>query len=564
MKRILPALLVSTAFAAAWCAPVRAADLPVKIQVDASKPMGDLNPFWRFFGYDESNFTYMKDGQKLLTEISRLGAPQVYIRAHHLMTSGDGTPALKWSSTGMYSEDAAGNPVYNWTIIDKIFDTYVQRHLKPYVEMGFMPKDLSTKPDLYPTKDQLDPNKRVNVSAGQAYPPKDFGKWGELCHQWAAHCVQRYGADEVNQWYWEVWNEPDIGYWKGTPEEYYKLYDYAVDGVRRALPTAKVGGPDAAGNDRFVRAFIEHCLRGTNAATGKTGSPLDFVSFHAKGRATFQNGHVQTGVSNQLAVIDRDFAAIASFPELKNIPIVIGESDPDGSAATPSTEAPANGYRTGTLFSSYEAEAFARTRELAAKHGVNLLGALTWSFEFENKPYFAGYRVLATNGIDLPVFNIFSMYGKMSGTQVQTTSTGDLTEATIQKSGVRADNKPDVSALAALDGKKLTVMIWNYYDDDLGGSDAAIDLTLAGLPISSGGAKLTEYRIDQDHSNSFTAWKKMGSPQNPTPTQYSQLEAAGKLAKVGDAQNVHIDANKTTVKLNLPRQATSLFVLEWN
>ena len=98
-----------------------------------------------------------------------------------------------------------------------------------------------------------------------------------------------------------VWNEPNIGYWRGTPEEFYKLHDYAVAGVRRALPTARVGGPDVAGSGgEFMRDFLEHCLRGTNYATGETGTPTDFISFHAKGVAEFIDGHVRMGIANQL------------------------------------------------------------------------------------------------------------------------------------------------------------------------------------------------------------------------------------------------------------------------
>ncbi|MGB8989817.1 MAG: beta-xylosidase, partial [Candidatus Sulfotelmatobacter sp.] len=143
--------------------------LHVAIQIDAAHPIGPWIPVWRFFGYDEATFTYMPDGQRLLSELSDLQPPQVFIRCHHLLTSGDGTPALKWSSTNAYTEDAAGNPIYDWTITDRIFDTYVERGVKPYAQIGFMPRALSSRPDLYPTT--FDPNKRVPVDAGQAYPP---------------------------------------------------------------------------------------------------------------------------------------------------------------------------------------------------------------------------------------------------------------------------------------------------------------------------------------------------------------------------------------------------------
>lgn len=530
----------------------------VTIRIDATQTRGELKPVWRFFGYDEPNYTYMKDGQKLLSELGKLGPEQVYVRCHHLLTSGDGTPALKWGSTGAYREDGQGNPVYNWTIIDRIFDTYLERGLKPYAQIGFMPKDLSTRPDLYPAT--LDPNKRTKEDGGQAYPPKDFGKWDELVYQWVKHCVDKYGKAEVERWYWEVWNEPNISYWKGTPEQYNKLYDYAVDGVRRALPTARVGGPEqAGGGGRFLRGFLNHCLHETNFATGKTGSPIDFISFHAKGRPEFVNGHVRMGLSNQLMNVESGFGTVAEFPELKNTPIVIGESDPDGLAALPASEAPRNGYRNGTLYSSYTAEAFARELEIADKHGINFEGALTWAFEFENKPYFAGYRVLSTNGIDLPVLNVFRMFGKMGGKRLAVQSSADAGLAQIEKSSVRGE--ADVYALAGLESHKLSVMVWNYHDDDVPGPAAAVELTLSNLPIESGDATLHHYRIDANHSNAFTVWQQMGSPQNPSGEQYSQLEKAGQLAEPTDAGTVHVNRGNAVLHVTLPRQAVSLLVL---
>src|SRR4029077_2402446 len=162
-------------------------------------------------------------------------------------------------------------------------------------------------------------------------------KWAELVFQWTKHCLEKHGRAEVETWYWEVWNEANIGYWKGTPEEFRRLHDYAIDAVRRALPTAKVGGADTAGSGgRFTRSFLEHCLRGTNYATGKIGSPLDFITFHAKGAPQIiPYRHVRMNVGNQLRAISNGFGIAASFPELNARPIVIGESDPEGCAACP-------------------------------------------------------------------------------------------------------------------------------------------------------------------------------------------------------------------------------------
>src|SRR6266516_4016261 len=423
-----------------------AESFPVAIHVDAAKPKGELKPLWRFFGADEPNYAYMTNGRKLVGELGELAPKNVYFRTHNLLCSGDGTPALKWGSTGAYSEDTQGNPVYNWTILDRIFDTYLERAVRPYVQIGFMPKDLSTKPEPYQHK--WTPRARYDeIYTGWAYPPKDYQKWGELVFQWTKHCVEKYGRAEVQSWYWEVWNEPNIGYFQGTPQEFQKLHDYAIDGVRRALPTARVGGADTAGSGgRFTRQFLEHCLRGTNFATGQIGTPIDFISFHAKGAPVYTNDHVRMGIANQLRTVEDGFRIVASYPELKGKPIVIGESDPEGCAAC---QGASLAYRNGTMYSSYTAACFARKHELAARQGVNLEGALTWAFEFEDQPFFAGFRSLASNGLDKPVLNVFRMFSQMHGVRCAVESDHAISLDEIIKAGVRA--QPDVSGLATMD-----------------------------------------------------------------------------------------------------------------
>ncbi len=540
-------------------APPPASDsFPVSIRVDAATSSGPLKPIWRFFGADEPNYAYMKHGQKLIRDEGSLLAGKVFFRAHNLLTTGDGTPALKWGSTNAYTEDAQGNPIYDWTIVDRIFETYLQHGVKPYVQIGFMPKAMSIKPEPY-QHTWTPAAKYDEIYTGWSYPPKDYKKWGELAYQWAKHSVEKYGRAEVEQWYWETWNEANGGYWRATPEEFRKLHDYAIDGVRRALPTAKVGGPDTAGHGgQWMRDFLEHQLRGKNFATGKVGTPIDFVAFHAKGRPSYVDGHVRMGISNQLATIDEGFRIIASFPEIKPKPIVIGESDPEGCAAC---QGPQLQYRNSTMYSSYTAASFARKHDLAARHGVNLEGALTWAFEFEDTPLFAGFRALSTNGINLPVFNVFRMFSKMGAQRIAVTSDGALDLDTIVKQGVR--ERPDVAALASRDARRVTILAWHYHDDDVPGPPAAVSLAVEGLGIRQGKAKLQHFRIDTDHSNAYTVWKDMGSPRNPTPSQSAQMERASGLATLAGPSTVTVADGRATLPFTLPRQGVSLLVLEW-
>jgi xylan 1,4-beta-xylosidase len=540
-----------------------AAAQTVSIEVDAAKSQGPLKPVWSFFGYDEPNYTYMKDGRKLLSELAALSPVTVYVRAHNLLTTGDGTPALKWGSTNAYTEDASGTPRYDWTILDRIFDSYLERKMKPLVEIGFMPEALSVKPQPY--QHQWAPDKTYNrIFTGWAYPPKDYSKWGELIYQWVRHSAEKYGKAEVESWYWEVWNEPNIGYWQGTPQEYHQLYDYAVDAVKRALPSARVGGPHSTGpgNEpaaKFLRDFLEHVVRGKNYATGKTGSPIDYIGFHAKGRPRFLENRVQMGSQFQMRDIDRGFAIVASFPELKHLPIIIGESDPEGCAACAMRFHPQNGYRNGTMYSSYTAATFARKYDLAARHKVNFEGAVTWAFEFEDQPYFDGFRDLATNGIDKPVLNVFRMLGRMMGERVEARSSAAAALDAMVEAGVK--DKADIGALASRQDRSLTVLAWHYHDDDLPAPAADIGLAARGLPASR--VLLHHYRVDGEHSNSYEVWKKMGSPQKPSAEQYRQLERAGQLQLLGSPEWRSASGGQLSVRFALPRQGVSLLVLNW-
>ena len=529
------------------------------IHVDLNSDLGAMKPIWAWFGYDEPNFTYMKDGRKLLTELSALSPVPVFVRTHNLLTTGDGTPSLKWGSTNAYTEDTNGNPIYDWKIVDSIFDTYIKRGMKPLAQIGFMPEALSSKPQPYRHNWKAGAS-YTQVFTGWSYPPNNYDKWRELIFQWVTHCVNKYGREEVNSWYWEVWNEPNIGYWNGTVDEYCKLYDYAADGLKKALPTARIGGCDiTGGGSKFLTAFLEHCINGTNYATGRKGSPLELILFHAKGQPKVVEGTVVMNVGTQMRNIRDAIATINKFPEVRNLPLVIGESDPEGCAACGMSTNPENAYRNGTMYSSYTAASFARKYLLADSLHANLIGAVSWSFEFENQPWFAGFRDLATNGVDKPVLNVFRMFGMMKGMRVQVSGNRMYGLQTFVDSSVR--EKTDIGGLASIDKKEVTVMIWNYHDEDKLDDGENVDVRLDGLPTTS--LTMTTYGIDQTHSNSYTAWKKMGSPQQPTSEQIRALEKAGQLQQIGKEKKLKAKNGNLTVSVNLPRQAVYLLRFSW-
>lgn len=554
--------LVIIALVMFYCQLVFSQERKVSIQVDPSKQVGEMKPFWSFFGYDEPNYTTRKYGRKLLTELQQLSPTIVYVRAHNLLTSKGNSvgPDLKWGYTDAYKEDKKGKPIYDWTVVDSIIDTYIERGMKPLMEIGFMPKDLSSKPEPY----EHTWSKGGNLWTGWTYPPKDYSKWRELVYQWVKHSIERYGKEEVLTWLWEVWNEPDIQYWSGTFEEYCKLYDYAAHGLKRACPECTIGGPHTTSprSDKaykYLTDFIEHCLRGKNYATGKTGTPLQYIGFHAKGAPEFVDGHIRMNMGVQLKDIQRGFEAVNSFPELKNIPIIVGECDPEGCAACSEKRDPKYGYRNGTMYSSYTASSFARIYQLMDQYNVNLKGVVSWSFEFEDQEWFAGFRDLATHGVDKPVLNVFRMFGMMKGQRISVASDGGLNVNDIISEGVRKGN--DVHAIASKDQHSISVMVWNYRDDNIATPPSPIDLTISG--INEKKVLVHHYRVDHEFSNSFEAWKAMGKPHEVVGEQYRALEWSGQLQLYTSPEWMAAADGKAVLKFDLPRQGVSLIQLSW-
>lgn len=537
----------------------------VHIHASFDQPEGAAAPpIWNYFGYDEPNYTYAPNGKKLLAELTALSSAPVYVRVHNLFTTGDGSGSLKWGSTNVYTEDASGHPVYSWTIVDQIFDAFHDAGVKPLVEIGFMPEALSIHPQPY--RHDFPRNALGDIFTGWAYPPKDYTKWSDLVFQFVRHLRERYGINEVKTWLWEVWNEPDIGYWKGTPEEYFKLYDFSVEAVLRALPGARVGGPDSTGpgSDRaanFLRAFLEHCARGKNSANSGSGSHLDFISFHPKGSPTWQADHVQMGIQRQLYAIDEGFKIVGSFPEWRDTPIVLGESDPEGCAACSAKDRPQNLYRNGPLYGAYTVEVLNTLSVLSRKERINFLGAVTWAFEFEHQPLFAGFRELATAGVDKPVLNAFRMLGLLGGERVKVNSSGALLSDEVARAGVRG--QPDINAIGARTENEIEVLVWNYHDDDLPFPAAPIDLQITGLPARAERALIEHFRVDSDHSNAFTVWKEMGSPPAASSSEYVRLEKAGQLQLLGSPSWMAIQQGTMGLHFTLPRQGLSLVRLTW-
>ncbi len=538
------------------------------IKVDAGNWLGKLPHIWNYIGYDEPNYTYVPEGKALLARFGAMAEKPYYVRVHHLFCTGNCHGFYKWGSTNAYLEDDAGSPIYDWTFVDMIFDAILETKNKPFVELGFMPRDLIDPAYYDPAKDdwQMSGYRR----AGWNCPPKDYQKWYDLVYNTAMHCFERYGEAEVLTWYWELWNEPDIFYWQGTLEEFEKLYDYTAAAVKAAHPRARVGGPSVTNpvygrkSAEYLDKFLEHTLSGTNFYTGETGTALDFITFHVKGggyaadprhkrkdppSVKFLYGSVKTG-----------YEIISKYPGYKDLECVLSECDPDGWAAGGAWDNINLNFRNTEYYASYVACSFDKLLKFGVENHWDLK-ALSWAFMFVAERCFEGTRTFTTQGIDKAIFNLFKMYAKLGDKQVSLISSGakePLNYADPFGRGVG----PDIDGVAALSGNKnLTVLVYNHHDDwDLNG-DTLVALEVANLPFEAVRYRVEHYRVDADHSNPYAEWIRQGKPMYPTAGQMAAIKVRDGLELLEPPQEVTAWDGKVRLNFSMPIRAVSLLVI---
>lgn len=528
----------------------------IQIHADQRTP---LRRIWRFVGYDEPNYTYTTNGRALLAKLGQMADAPYFVRCHFLLCSGDGVGAPKWGSTNVYAEDEEGSPVYTWTLVDRIFDAIVETGNLPFVELGFMPRALSSAPPDLPYEGAQ--------AEGWRYPPNDYAKWRDLIYELARHCAERYGLREVSRWTWELWNEPDIPYWRGTLQEYCRLYDYTVDGLLAALPQAKVGGPGTTSPrnpkaGRFLHGFLDHCLDGDNAVTGQTGTRLDYVSFHSKGGGygTEPNAPKKTPTLHTLVDhVDAGLGIQAEFSELRQHEVILSECDPDGWAAGSIRENRNLAYRNTEYYASYVANAVCKLIDLQDPDGPRVDGMLTWAFQFEDREFFAGLRTLSTNGVDKPVLNVFRLLARLGGAQLALHSSASR-DPLLQEGGDQPDTPPDLSGIAALNqAGEVQVLLCSHHDDWDVHRPTTAHVQLSGLePGRIYAVRCTT--IDGTHANAHTAWQQMGCPQPPDAAQLRKLHEAARLAPEQWSNVVAADG-RAEIALTLDAHSVTLLEL---
>jgi xylan 1,4-beta-xylosidase len=537
----------------------------VRVRVD--RDHGPLSRIWESFGYDEINWTYTPTGKRLLRTFSQFSGRPCYVRPHYVFCSGTGFAIPHWGNGNVYHEDAGGNPYYDFTIVDQTYDAIVGAGHHVLVELAFTPRDLLSA-EAANLVVESSPTVYSSYEAGAwAYPPRDYERWGGLVAAHARHCLERYGEEEVGAWLWELWNEPDIFYWRGTPQQFYDLYSVTAAAVRSVLPGAMVGGPAVTGGGTdFLRGFLQH--------TGDHGTPLDFVSFHTKGSAfTPWRVYGPTGgpapvkqnpsATKMLFEIRRLLRVVAEFEQYRSLPAVVDECD----AAVPAHHSiydNANfAFQNTEYYPVFQIKLFKKILDLNEVETVSVAQASSWSFYFEGERFFEGTRsFLTAGGLEKPLLNAYRMLAQLGTRRIEAASTA-LWPVTELDSARGRSMPEEVDALASRrqDGS-IAVLVWRHTDDQyqLDENDTVVKVEVSGLDGPA--YTLRHFRIDATHSNAHTAWQSIGSPQDPTDEQLAALKARQGLEQLESSYQARPVDGSLSLQLRLPLPSVSLLVLE--
>jgi xylan 1,4-beta-xylosidase len=541
----------------------------VTVRVDCGAPQGPLRRIWTSLGFDEINWTSTPAGKRHLRTIAAFAERPYYVRSHYIFNSGIGWSLPHWGAGNVYHEDASGRPFYEFAIADQVYDAVVHAGHRPLVELAFTPRALvpdgAEKTFAYePSPTQWSP-----YEAGLwAMPPKDYDKWGGLVRALVEHCAARYGAEPVRGWLWELWNEPDILYWRGTPEQFHALYDVTAAAVKTALPGAQVGGPATTGDlgpgrrgHEFLEGFLAHCAR--------RRTPLDFVSFHTKG-ARFTPWRVYGPLGGPAPVrqspsslkmlreVRAALDAVSAHAEFRDLPCIVDECDASVPAHWGVYDNDNFAYRNTEYFAVFQCKLMKKLLDLDARSAARVHQATTWSFYFEGERFFEGTRSLFTAAaIEKPVLNAYRMLSRLGDTRfaAESTHTWTLDRLDADEAGM----PEEIDALAAGGPSRVSVLVWRHADDQYATDPDAADVALRieRLPFR-GNVTVTHWRIDASHSNSHAAWQAQGAPQDPTAGQLAVIRERQGLERLEADRSETVRDGMLTLRLSLPLPSVSL------
>lgn len=549
----------------------------VQIRVNVQKDQGKQEHLWRYIGYDECNYTYIPEGKELLSKFGKLKDAPYYIRTHFMFCTGNCHGTYKFGSTNIYWENENGEPVYDFTYYDKILDAILETGNKPFLELGFMPKDLADKGYLPSIESGSWEEYNQYKEIGWTCPPKSYEKWHAFIKAVAEHLLDRYGEKEVSSWYYELWNEPDIFYWSGTAAEYCRLFDYTENALHSILPEARLSGPAVTGifeggrAQRFFRFFLGHCKEGANYCTQKQGTRLDFITFHVKGGGFPFKMHAEKAVPSVESLVHQVKLGLDTIVEYgyENCEVVLSEADPDGWAAGGIYDNANMRFRNTEYYATYVASTYEKIDRLSEKYGI-LVRPLAWAFMFPGERCFEGTRTFTTQGIDKAVFNMFKIYSELGSRKLSFSSTGTkemdyLQEPDIgikdQSSYTGEGEETEISGLAVKDDNgQYQIVLYSHCNDIDKVEENAVLIEVEGL--KSGNVKIMHYRIDADHSNAYAEWVRQEKPLFPSGEQYEAIKAKDQLEKMEEDKILTAEDGKIQLRITMPAHAVSYFIVE--
>jgi xylan 1,4-beta-xylosidase len=454
-------------------APPRSDARSESILIDRSAPAHAFPHYWeQMFGSGRAILSLRDSYRRDLRDVKQ-ATNFSYVRFH----------AILHDEVGLYDEDASGNPVYNFSYIDQIYDGLLAAGVRPFVEVSFMPRKLAAQ-------EILQPFWYKPVVA----PPKDWNKWGDLVSHFAQHLVDRYGVEEVSQWYFEIWNEPNLDFWAGDPKEqtYYQLYDVAARAIKAVSPRLRVGGP-ATAQAAWVDRFIRHC--------SENHVPVDFVSTHVYGNDSAKDVFGTDETIPRTRMVCRavrkvhDQVAESAFPRL---PLIWSEYNASYKNEPDVTDAP--------FMAPWIADTIRQCDGL-----VDILSYWTFSDVFEEQgvvkqPFYGGYGLIAEDGLPKPAFNAFKVLHHLGTERL-------------------ANDSPSAIVTRRPDGR-LAIAVWNLYPPEEAGVPKTVRLVFKDAAAAQ---TVRVTRVDSTHGSVLPAFRAMGSPSNPTQAQITQLRRASQL-----------------------------------
>lgn len=532
----------------------------ILVSVDFSGAKRLLSPFYQAFGYANADYTYTEASARMYDYLSSYHNHVRYMRLHNILTlhgKGDaflfqgmdyGNPFFPVEhdgvifpnhEDGVLKVDENGNFLYDWTYVDRVYDLLIDNGILPVVETVFIPSCLRKSPQM-------------------AHLPADFNQWKRLIRDFVLHCQDRYGEEQLRQWYFEVWNEPDNR--PDTvedPEPFCALYDYMAAAVKSVNPEYRVGGPAVKQGENGLRIFeyfLRHCDSGVNHATGCYGAPLDFISVHCKGGYP-----ADTNPSTKVMfdALGEFIQVIKRFPRYQNTPFFNDESDIVWEGNRGSKYKSWLNFRSTHYFPGFVIKMVDKyCREVQDAQSVNLqmVDSDNCHLQWE-KSLFSGNRSQltplncypTTDLLKKPAFNAYVMLSRLRGTRYFPTCDNP---AFGSKFGV----------LPTADGQSIAILAWHFEDgmtDDVEGVRLSIDVKHSPF---LGRCRLIHYRIDEHHSSSYTIWRDMGKPEYPNVEQIRMLRARAGLEIMEPVRKIEL-TNHLTLDLEMPMHSVSLLII---